>query len=152
MSTDAPKPDYQPEPRRGLPIAWPVLFFVTGDRGHLPAPGIVFKNQGNGVLDIVEFRFGADQKIRTGVRHLTDPFLKENDANRVRNGAWDFVPGLVPPPDLPIFPSGMNPSTEEIQVLTMAAQGATRGQIAEATGLKPGKVAELIDRYQNCLP
>lgn len=153
MSTDAPSvPAYSVNPRRGLPIGWPVLFFVTGDRGHLPAPGLVFRNHGNGVLDIVELQLGTATKDRRGVRHLTDPFLKENDANRVRNGAWDYVPGFVPPDDMPIFPSSVNPSEEEIKVLTMAAQGASRAQIAEASGLNPKRVAELIERFQNCLP
>lgn len=153
MSTETKnEPILRMNPLRGLPIGWPVLFYVTGDRSHLPAPAVVFRNHGNGVLDMCEFRWGADQKQRGGVRHVDDPWLAQNEQFRQRNGGWDYVPGLVLPDDLPIFPSGVNPTQEEVVVITMAAQGASRGDISNATGIPPKKVAELIDRFQNCLP
>lgn len=139
-------------PRRGLPIGWPVLFYVTGDRAHLPAPAIVFRNHGNGVLDLIEYRWGADQKQRAAVRHLNDPVITENPKLRAQTGAWDYVMGLVPPDDIPIFPSGMNPDSAEYTVLVMAARGDSKNDIASAVGWPAKKVAELIDRYESCLP
>lgn len=139
-------------PARGLPIGWPVLFYVGGTRAHLPAPAIVFRNHGNGVLDLLELRWGADQKQRPAARHVADPLLAENPKLREQSGAWDFVMGLMPPEDIPIFPSSMNPDGRELEVLVMAARGESRGDIANATGVNPKKVGEIIERFHSCLP
>lgn len=156
MSTDAPEVSAArinaANPFRGLPIGWPVNFFVTGDRAHLPAPAIVFRCHGNGVLDLCEFRWGADQKQRSGVRHITDPVLRDNEKLKQTAGAWDYVPGLVVPDNIPIFTSGFNPDGFEIEVMTMAAEGRSTGDIAAALSIAAKKVKEIIERYSASLP
>jgi hypothetical protein len=156
MSTAEAPPRPSPmivNPLRGLPIGWPVLYYVTGERAHLPAPALVFRNHGNGVLDLVEQRPGPDAKYRTGVRHINDAKLAENPKLRDQTGAWDYVMGLLPPDDIPIFPSGMTPGSEaEQRILCLAARGDSRADIANAVGWPAKKVAELIERYESCLP
>ncbi len=155
MSTDAPQladPSVSANPFRGMPIGWPVLFYVNGERGHQPAPAIVFRNHGNGVLDLVELRWGRDTQQREAVRHIDDPMFKTNTALRQQRGCWDYVMGLKLPDNLPVFTSGMNPDGVETTVMTLAAAGQSKGEIANALGLAAKKVAEIIDRYSASLP
>lgn len=75
-----------------VPMGNLVIFYPQGDTtGGCPA--VVYKSDGKGRLDIGKFPVfgGTMERVRKGIRHVDDKYLKENPMALSRDGCWESV-------------------------------------------------------------
>jgi hypothetical protein len=79
----------------GARIGDSVVFYQHGDRDADGTPAVVKACELNGMLALCVLK-GAYCETKK-VRHVDDPYFKDNPAARARDGVWDYVNGDLPP-------------------------------------------------------
>lgn len=97
----------------GAPRTSAVLYYPHGDRNEEPFTAFVGPNGPGGILTLDVVRDGSIRTI-SPVRHIDDPWFREHDAIRTKDGAWDWAPGNRPRNAPKAFPIQVETCTPEI--------------------------------------
>lgn len=73
-------------PQIGTFVHW----YGNADRNMSPQAGLVISHSGDLIKLLTWDSYGV-QRVRDQVRHIDDPFLKDNQFWRVTYGAWDVI-------------------------------------------------------------
>lgn len=134
------------------PVGSTVQFFPCADKSNDPIAAIVVQSSGGGQLKLNLCFPGGGEMVSSGefVRHIDDPWVKENSQslmrarNGVQRGAWDSVPGQ----QLAVDEKVDRRVEGERRVRQMAEDGKDVPEIAKHVrgfGISRGDVEKLIE-------
>lgn len=129
------------------PPGTPLQFFPDGKRPPPGQSGIGGQCHSTSRAGTILIALTGTNKIRRGVPHVDDPALRQQSHEVVaRNGAWDFLPGLVPTQPKP--PKEL--TDDEQKLLKLLDSGRTTDETAAEMGVgwSVQRVAAVRREYQ----
>lgn len=135
------------------PVGWRIHYFPDGDRRHPHVADVTEEGLGGQVRVNYQTIHGRELcSSRMFVRHIDDPWAKENPEHIRKFGCWDYIPGASRPQFAPEAAKEAAPEPDrKTQGLERARelfeQGMTAEEIApkvRAFGLTKSDVEELL--------
>jgi hypothetical protein len=141
------------------PVGFPVIWFPQANchRKELGKAGFVTMSGSEGRVSITVFPKGGSMRSQRDCRHVLDPIHKRRTESTIKNGGWDFVPGLdykLYRPEIVdleehlrlVIGDGANPAEGKLmeRILTMFSEGHTTAQIAVALHEPKDSVAHIV--------
>lgn len=84
----ADRPYQAPQPPIGLPVLW----YRHANEQESPWAATIVEVSSTGMVSLVAFNPSGTMFIRRGVRHTSDPALKQGDVRvRSERGSWAYI-------------------------------------------------------------